>query len=41
VTHETFTAEHGKRIIRMKDGEIVSDEIITKRRFAADGELLK
>ncbi|MFA5993720.1 MAG: ABC transporter ATP-binding protein [Parcubacteria group bacterium] len=41
VTHETFTAEHGKRIIRMKDGEIVSDEVIAHRRFAVEGELLK
>ena len=41
VTHETFTAEHGKRIIRMKDGAIVSDETIKTRRFATDGELLK
>jgi putative ABC transport system ATP-binding protein len=41
VTHETFTAEHGKRIIRMKDGAIVSDEVIQTRRFATDGELLK
>ncbi len=41
VTHETFTAEHGKRIIKMKDGEIVSDETIANRRFAVDGELLK
>lgn len=41
VTHETFTAEHGKRIIRMKDGTIVSDEIIKTRRFANEEELLK
>jgi len=41
VTHETFTAEHGKRIILMKDGSIVSDKQITNRRFAVDGELLK
>ena len=41
VTHETFTAEHGKRIIRMKDGAIVSDETIKARRFANEGELLK
>ncbi|MDO8241226.1 MAG: ABC transporter ATP-binding protein [Candidatus Moranbacteria bacterium] len=41
VTHETFTAEHGKRIILMKDGGIVSDKEITTRRFAMDGELLK
>lgn len=37
VTHETFTAEHAKRILRMVDGKIVSDEMVTKRRFA-DGE---
>ncbi len=41
VTHETFTAEHGKRIIKMVDGEIVSDEPILNRRVATDGELLK
>lgn len=41
VTHETFTAEHGKRIIKMIDGEIVIDQLITNRRFAVDGELLK
>ncbi len=37
VTHETFTAEHAKRILRMKDGRIVSDESVANRRFA-DGE---
>jgi putative ABC transport system ATP-binding protein len=41
VTHETFTAEHGKRIILMKDGAIISDQPIASRRFAVDGELLK
>ena len=41
VTHETFTAEHGKRLIQMKDGEIISDNLISNRRFAKDGELLK
>ena len=41
VTHETYTAEHAKRIIRIKDGEITSDEKITHRRRAHDGELLK
>lgn len=40
VTHETFTAEHGKRIIKMKDGNIVSDEII-KNRIIASGDLTK
>jgi len=41
VTHETFTAEHGKRIIKMVDGAIVFDELIANRRIATDGELLK
>ncbi|MFC1756330.1 ABC transporter ATP-binding protein [Patescibacteria group bacterium] len=41
VTHETFTAEHAKRILRMVDGAIVADEKIEKRRVAKDGEMLK
>lgn len=41
VTHETFTAEHAKRIIKVKDGNIVSDEKVVNRRFAKDGESLK
>jgi len=41
VTHETFTAEHAERIIRVKDGEIVADEAVRERRFASDGQLLK
>lgn len=41
VTHETYTAEHAKRIIRLKDGHIVSNEIIKHRRRAKDGEMLK
>lgn len=42
VTHETYTAEHAKRILRMVDGKIVSDELVTNRRFAGDeNELLK
>jgi len=41
VTHETYTAEHAKRIIKVKDGEIISDEEIKHRRRAHDGELLK
>lgn len=36
VTHETYTAEHAKRIIRMRDGRITHDELIGKRRFAKD-----
>lgn len=34
VTHETFTAEHAKRILHMVDGKIVSDELVANRRFA-------
>ncbi len=34
VTHETFTAEHAKRILRMMDGRLVSDEPVLHRRFA-------
>ncbi|MEK7598552.1 MAG: ABC transporter ATP-binding protein [Patescibacteria group bacterium] len=41
VTHETFTAEHAKRVLQMKDGALVSDEPVTNRRYARDGELLK
>ena len=41
VTHETFTAEHAKRIITIKDGLVLSDNKVKKRRFAKDGEFLK
>ncbi len=41
VTHETFTAEYAKRILRIKDGEIVGDEKVIRRRMANDGGLLK
>jgi len=41
VTHETFTAEHAKRIIHLKDGVIISDEKVKNRRFAKDGVNLK
>ncbi len=41
VTHETFTAEHAKRIVQLKDGKIVSDQPIKSRRIASDGEFLK
>lgn len=37
VTHETYTAQHAKRIITMKDGEIISDEPV-KNRLIAKGE---
>jgi putative ABC transport system ATP-binding protein len=41
VTHETFTAEHAKRILQVKDGDIVSDEPVKNRKIARDGEMLK
>lgn len=42
VTHETATAEHAKRILRMVDGEIVADEAVQNRRIAkSEATLLK
>lgn len=41
VTHETYTSEHAKRIISVRDGEIVRDEPVHNRRFAKEGEILK
>ncbi|MFA6099656.1 MAG: ABC transporter ATP-binding protein [Patescibacteria group bacterium] len=41
VTHETYTAEHAERVLRLRDGEIVSDEKVTNRRIANDGAMLK
>lgn len=41
VTHETYTAEHAERIVRILDGNIVADEKVAKRRFAKDGEMIK
>lgn len=40
VTHETQTAEHGKRMLRMLDGRIVADEPVLHRRFAEREEQL-
>jgi len=42
VTHETGTAEHAQRILRMHDGEIVADEQVLQRRNALDAtDLIK
>jgi putative ABC transport system ATP-binding protein len=41
VTHETYTAEHAKRIIYIKDGNIIADDLVKNRRVAQDGEMLK
>jgi putative ABC transport system ATP-binding protein len=34
VTHETSTAEHAKRIIKLKDGKLVSDDSDFKQKIA-------
>lgn len=42
VTHEQDTAEHAKRIIKLRDGQIVSDQVVNHQRFIKkDGELRK
>lgn len=41
VTHETYTSEHAKRIVSVKDGLIVGDELVQHRRFAKEGDLIK
>lgn len=37
ITHETYTAEHAQRIIRVRDGLIESDKQVTTRRLAHVG----
>jgi len=37
VTHESDTAKHAKRIMKIADGLIVSDEVVKDRRRALDG----
>jgi len=41
VTHETFTAQHARRIIQMKDGTLISNELVANRRIAEGEKLLK
>lgn len=43
VTHETYTARHAKRMLKVADGLLVSDEAIleSERVLARDGELIK
>ena len=42
VTHEKYTAEHAKRILRIKDGEIIADESVSNRLLAnGASELVK
>lgn len=41
VTHETSTAEHADRIIKLRDGVVISDEQVAHRRRAKDGEFIK
>lgn len=41
VTHETMTAEYAERVVRMRDGSIISDEAVEARRRVVDGQSLK
>ncbi|PIR73551.1 MAG: macrolide ABC transporter ATP-binding protein [Candidatus Moranbacteria bacterium CG10_big_fil_rev_8_21_14_0_10_35_21] len=41
VTHETQTAQYAKRIISMKDGQIISDVNVENRIKLKDGDTLK
>jgi putative ABC transport system ATP-binding protein len=36
ITHETSTAEHARRILRMRDGKLESDEPVMNHRNAAE-----
>jgi putative ABC transport system ATP-binding protein len=42
VTHERYTADHARRILRVKDGLVVEDVSVANRILAKDGdELMK
>ena len=41
VTHEQYTAQHAERIIKIVDGKIVSDEKVSERMSAINGEFIK
>jgi putative ABC transport system ATP-binding protein len=41
VTHEEYTAECAKRILHIKDGLIVGDNVVGNQRMARDGEYKK
>ena len=41
VTHETSTAEHAKRVIKIKDGLIEEDKSVLNHRQARDNDMLK
>lgn len=41
ITHETYTAEHARRIIRIKDGAVESDTVVDHPHRTHKGELQK
>lgn len=41
VTHETFTAQHAKRIVYIRDGQLEADDLVKDRKIAKEGERLK
>jgi len=41
VTHETYTAEHADRIISLKDGLIIEDSLVIKKRLATQEDGIK